>query len=177
MRIRVFKDELPRAEAITMNRWRTSTLIEVSFERYFYAWLSLLLPLGLMLLRPRHLWVSIVLSLLPPIAVFVGGMLLALLGSIGHNHANTRGFLAVLQGGFPVFMIVVAGVWCVGLFELWRWFRRRGQGAEGESIAGGRGGPSCRNNSVAPTQARQCLSGLRRLLIAGGFAGFTGGGQ
>ena len=127
LRMRIFKDQLPRAEALTMNRWRTTTLIKVSFERYFYAGLSLLFPLGLLLLRPRHPWVPMILSLVPPIVVFGGIMLLAQLGSIGHNHANTQGYLAVLQGGVPVFMVVVAGAWCVGLLELWRWFRRRGQ--------------------------------------------------
>lgn len=137
LRIRIFKDELPRAEAITMDRWRTSTLIEVSFERYFYVGLSLLLPLGLMLLRPRHPWVPMTLSLLPPIIVFGGIMLLSLLGSIGHNHANMQGYLAVLQGGLPVFMVVAAGVWWVGLLELWRWFRPRGQSIDAESAAKG----------------------------------------
>lgn len=113
IRMEGYGDEMPREDALSMGFWRTRALIDVYNERYLVVWLSVWGGLLCFLLaRTRH-GVGVMCTGVPLVALIPGCIYLAaLIASIGHNNANVRGFLWVLQSCFPMYAGLV-GLFCL----------------------------------------------------------------
>lgn len=120
IRLDGYGDTLPRETALKLKHWRTGALIDVYQERYLTVWGSIWIALLCLLLAcPRR----------RALAVFTGVWLLGTAGaiffcawiaSIGHNNANYRGLLAVLEFCFPYYAGLVGLYWLAALASLAR---------------------------------------------------------
>lgn len=122
IRIRLYKDSMPMMEALKMEGWRVAPLIKIYTTLLLVSW-GLSVVAGMLYLAPRPLpkggaAVSIVLG-----GSFLAGMIfvVATLASIGHNNANTTGYLNVLSTATPVYAVFVG---ILLLYSLYRFFGR-----------------------------------------------------
>ena len=122
MRLRGYGDEMTRDEALTLGLWRNDTLIDIYHERYLMVWLVLTIGCVFFFIsRPRHSVVAFLFSFAVVILIPVIIILCAMFASIGHNHANTKNYLHILESCFPFYAILVV-IHCVVV--LWSFYQR-----------------------------------------------------
>ncbi len=120
LRMEIFGDQMPEADALTMDAWRTETMLKVYNRYYVYAWLALV-PLALLFLKyGRSPKTQCFATLAYPIPLVGVLFVLSVIASIGHNYANSSGMLYVWRLGFWIFFGTLVLAYLFGLRSLWR---------------------------------------------------------
>ena len=118
MRLRGYGDEMTRDEALTLGLWRNDTLIDIYHERYLMVWLVLTIGcVPFIIARKQHplqvISSTFAIAVLIPAVIYFS----ALVASIGHNNANTRGYLKVLEMCFPFYALLVAAFCLIAISQ------------------------------------------------------------
>ena len=128
IRIKGYGDQLPREEALTLGLWRTGTLIDIYDERYKMAWLVAVIGAVCYVFgRKQHPVLALFVTFGMVILIPGGIYLCATVASFGHNTANTRNYLGVLEFCFPYYASLVILYFVAAVRSLYLRFAKANQ--------------------------------------------------